>query len=131
MNQTKRRSIRRKVTINPKMKQHFVSLITEKVSTLLQMMYQHPDELVDLESGEEYICSVCDMEHKRCEEEPDYRCEVARKRETELKELELALDRIKKGTFGFCSSCAKFIGVEILEKNPTRIFCDECIKGVD
>ncbi len=115
--------------ISAKMKKHFASLITEKISVLLQMMYLHPQELVDLESGEKYICSVCDMDYKRCQAEPDYRCEIARKRETEFKELELALGRLKKDSFGFCASCSNFIGVEILEKNPTQTFCDECAKG--
>lgn len=96
---------------------------------LLQMMYLHPEELVDLESGEKYICSICDMEYKRCLEEPDYRCEVALKRETEFKELELALNRLRINSFGFCANCSNFIGVEILEKNPTRTVCDECAKG--
>lgn len=117
---------RERSTINRDMKEHFVSLITEKMNVLLQMMYVHPDELLDLESGEKYICSVCDLEHKRCEEEPDYRCEIARKRETEFKELELALNRIRDNTFGFCERCSNFIGTETLEKNPTRTFCNEC-----
>jgi RNA polymerase-binding transcription factor DksA len=129
MTRIKRTVRRRKEIVSARTRQHFVSIITERVSILLQMMYQHPDELVDLESGEKYICSVCDMDHKRCEEDPDYRCEIARKHETEFKELELALDRIRKGTFGFCATCSKFIGVEILEKYPTRVFCDECAKG--
>ena len=120
---------KRRTVISRKTKEHFVSLITEKIGTLLQMMYAHPDELVDIESGEKYICSVCDMEHKRCEEEPDYRCEVARKRETEFKELELALDRIRKETFGYCERCSNFIGMAVLEKNPTRTFCDGCSRS--
>ncbi len=95
---------------------------------MLQMMYLHPDELVDLESGEKYVCSVCDLEYKRCEAEPDYRCEIARKRETEFKELELALKRLKDGTFGYCENCSMFIGAEELEKVPTRTFCNACAK---
>ena len=96
---------------------------------MLQMMYLHPDELVDLESGEKYVCSVCDLEYKRCEVEPDYRCEIARKRETEFKELELALNRLKMGSFGYCENCSTFIGINDLEKVPTRTFCDVCARG--
>lgn len=123
--------MRQKPIISAKMKERFATLITEKISVLLQMMYLHPEELTDLESGENYICSVCDMEHKRCESEPDYRCEIARKRETEFKELELALDRIKKDSFGFCERCSNFIGAEILERNPARTYCDECSKAIN
>ena len=128
-NTIKKNMVRRKSIIGKQMKEHFVSLITEKMSVLLQMMYLHPDELLDIESGEKYICSVCDMEHKRCEEEPDYRCETARKCETEFKELELALTRLRNDSFGICESCSKFIGAQVLEKNPTRTFCNECARS--
>ncbi len=114
--------------ISARQKLHFESLIRKRISVILQMMYAHPNELVDLESGEKYICSVCDFEHKRCEVEPDYRCEIARKCETEFKELELALDRLQNGSYGFCDGCSNFIGVDALEKLPTRTFCDSCAR---
>jgi len=66
-------------TPDKEMSEHFANLIRNRIGIVLQMMYMKPGELVDLESGEEYICSVCDMEHKRCESEPTYRCEIARK----------------------------------------------------
>ncbi|MCL5267721.1 MAG: hypothetical protein M1469_06430 [Bacteroidetes bacterium] len=115
--------------IDAKMQRRFELIIRKKIGVMLQIMYLHPDELVDLESGEKYICSVCDLEHKRCDVEPDYRCEIARKRETEFKELELALDRLRKGTFGYCENCSKFIGKKELEKIPTRTFCSACGRG--
>ncbi|HUI29299.1 MAG TPA: hypothetical protein VLX91_03705 [Candidatus Acidoferrales bacterium] len=122
---------RRKMTassgkISSSLKKHFESLVTTRISIVLQMMYAHPDELVDLESGEKYICSVCDREYKRCEVELDYRCEVARKLETEFKELELALSRLRGGNYGFCERCYKFIGKEELERMLTRTVCDSC-----
>jgi len=108
------------------LKNHFETLVANRISVVLQMMYMHPGELVDLESGEEYICSVCDREYKRCEVEPDYRCEVARKLETEFKELELALGRLRNDNYGFCERCYKFIGKAELEKMLTRTVCDSC-----
>ncbi len=110
------------------MTEHFNNLIRNRISVVLQMMYMKPDDLVDLESGEAYICSVCDIQHKRCEVEPDYRCELARKMETEFKELELALQRLKSGTYGYCERCSAFIGKKELEKALTRTYCDACGK---
>ncbi len=110
------------------MTEHFNTLIRRRINIVLQMMYQDPSELVDLESGEKYICSVCDLAYKRCEAEPEYRCEIARKRETEFKELELALQRLKSGTYGYCEHCSSFIGVKELEKSLTRTYCDGCAK---
>ncbi len=112
--------------LSSRLKGHFEALIRRRISLVLQMMYMHPDELVDLESGEKYICSVCDLEHKRCQVEPDYRCETARKLETEFKELELALNRVRNDKFGFCEKCYKFIGQSELEKMLTRTVCDSC-----
>lgn len=120
--------MKRRMAVDTKMAEHFSSLITRRINIVLEMMYERPNELVDLESGEKYICSVCDMEHKRCESEPDYRCEIARKRETEFKELELALARLKEGTYGYCESCLEFIGKKELEKSLTRTYCDECAR---
>lgn len=119
-------TMKRRTTVDSQMAEHFSSLIRRRINIVLEMMYERPNELVDLESGEKYICSVCDMEHKRCESEPDYRCEIARKRETEFKELELALDRLKKGTYGYCENCSDFIGKKELEKSLTRTFCESC-----
>lgn len=118
----------RRKTHEGDMTRHFDTLIKRRISFVLQMMYQSPDELVDLESGEKYICSVCDLAYKRCEAEPEYRCEIARKRETEFKELELALERLKSGTYGYCEKCSAFIGVKELETSLTRTYCDGCAK---
>lgn len=120
--------MRRKKTVDKDMAEHFSRLIRNRISLVLQMMYADPDALVNLAHGEEFICTVCDFEHKRCEAEPDYRCETARKMETEFKELELALDRVKKGTYGYCEQCSGFIGKKELEKSLTRTFCDSCAR---
>lgn len=120
--------MKRRKRVDAGMTEHFTNLVRNRISVVLQMMYNNPSELVDLESGEEYICSVCDLEHKRCEADPNYRCEVARKRETEFKELELALDRLRKGSYGYCEQCTNFIGKKELEKSLTRTFCDECAR---
>ena len=113
--------------LSPRLKKHLETLLRNRISLLLQMMYMRPEELVDLESGEKYICSVCEFEHKRCEVEPDYRCETARKLETEFKELELALGRLKNDNYGICERCYKFIGQKELEKVLTRTVCDSCM----
>lgn len=119
---------RKRKTVEKDLTEHFTRLIRNRISVVLQMMYVDPDTLVNLEDGEKYICTVCDFEHKRCEVDPGYRCETARKMETEFKELELALDRLKKGTYGYCEQCSAFIGRKELEKSLTRTFCDSCGK---
>lgn len=50
--------------------------------------------------------------------------------EKELKahmlEIEEALKRIKKGTYGKCLSCKKMIDTDRLAIKPTALFCVEC-----
>ena len=83
--------MKRKSEVNGELKTQFESIIRTRISSVLEIMYDRPDELVDLESGEKYICSTCDLEYKRCAVEPDYRCEMARKHETELKDWAAAV----------------------------------------
>jgi DnaK suppressor protein len=43
-----------------------------------------------------------------------------------LKKIEAALERIRTGTFGDCSSCGDSIHLRRLEARPTAIFCLNC-----
>jgi DnaK suppressor protein len=44
----------------------------------------------------------------------------------ELAEIELALDKIKKGTYGICEMCEEPIGIERLRVKPYARFCITC-----
>ncbi|MCD6097034.1 TraR/DksA family transcriptional regulator [bacterium] len=46
--------------------------------------------------------------------------------EQELKEIEDALSKIKKGTYGICEICGKKIKKNRLKANPTSRFCQNC-----
>jgi len=48
--------------------------------------------------------------------------------EKRLKEINLALEKIKKGNFGICEKCKKEIEIERLKINPTERFCKNCKK---
>lgn len=43
-----------------------------------------------------------------------------------LKQIEEALQRIKKGNYGFCENCKKMIDTERLAAYPTAKFCMSC-----
>jgi|SRR3989344_2606212 len=45
---------------------------------------------------------------------------------TDLKEIEKALEKIKKGTYGVCERCGKPIDVARLEVKPAAIYCMKC-----
>lgn len=49
----------------------------------------------------------------------------------DLKEIESALSKIKKGTYGICEKCAKPIDVARLEVKPSAIYCLEDEKELE
>ncbi len=46
--------------------------------------------------------------------------------ENQLKEVNAALERIKKGTYGKCEKCQKNINPERLKASPEATTCTEC-----
>ncbi len=52
--------------------------------------------------------------------------ETGRRRETELKKIELALGRIEAGEYGFCASCDEEIPLKRLEMDPATPICVNC-----
>ncbi len=44
----------------------------------------------------------------------------------DLKEIEMALKKIKKGTYGICEKCGKQIDVKRMEAKPSAILCLSC-----
>ena len=49
----------------------------------------------------------------------------------ELKEIETALAKIKKGTYGICERCNKAIDPKRLEVKPQAVYCLECKKELE
>lgn len=79
--------------------------------------YSDPDRLIDnaasdTEANEE-------SSHERMEAlEKELRSHMA--------DIEDALKRIKKGTYGKCQSCTKMISPDRLTIKPTALYCVEC-----
>ena len=48
--------------------------------------------------------------------------------EKRLKEIDLALEKIRKEKFGICEKCKKEIEIERLKANPAARFCTKCRK---
>jgi RNA polymerase-binding transcription factor DksA len=48
--------------------------------------------------------------------------------ETKLKEVNAALDRIAKGTYGVCENCGNAIAPERLKASPEARLCSNCNK---
>ena len=46
--------------------------------------------------------------------------------ELRLKDINLALKKIKKGDYGICEKCKKEIEIERLKANPSAKFCLKC-----
>lgn len=48
------------------------------------------------------------------------------KLKSDLKEIETALKKLKKGTYGLCENCGKKIDVRRLEVKPQAVYCLKC-----
>ncbi len=51
---------------------------------------------------------------------------LEQKLKKDLKEIELALGKIQKGTYGICERCKKKIDFKRLEVKPAAIYCMKC-----
>lgn len=50
---------------------------------------------------------------------------------SELKEIEAALKKIKKGTYGRCEKCKKLIDAGRLEVKPQAVYCLKCESEIE
>jgi DnaK suppressor protein len=48
--------------------------------------------------------------------------------ELKLRDIDLALEKIKKGTYGICENCKKEIPIERLRVSPEARICLDCEK---
>ena len=49
----------------------------------------------------------------------------------DLKEIEFALKKMKKGTYGFCERCKKPIDPKRLEAKPQAVYCLKCEREIE
>lgn len=49
----------------------------------------------------------------------------------DLKEIEKALEKIKKGTYGICENCTQQIDPARLEAKPSAIYCLKCEREME
>lgn len=49
----------------------------------------------------------------------------------DLSEIEKALGKIKKGTYGICENCGQKIELPRLEAKPSAIYCLKCEKKIE
>jgi len=101
-------------------------LLTEKTrvgkrlsSIKAQDPFSDPDRLIDN--------AASDTEAK--EEASHERMEALEKElRRHMMEIEEALKRVKKGTYGKCLSCGKMIDTDRLAIKPTALYCVSCEK---
>lgn len=51
---------------------------------------------------------------------------IGEQQHAELKEIEVALDKLKQGTYGICDMCEEDIGIHRLKVKPHAKFCIDC-----
>lgn len=54
---------------------------------------------------------------------------IKRSLDNRMEDVEEALKRMEKGTYGICKKCGAEISEEVLEANPASDLCKDCKKG--
>ncbi|OGG06078.1 hypothetical protein A3D05_04230 [Candidatus Gottesmanbacteria bacterium RIFCSPHIGHO2_02_FULL_40_24] len=92
--------------------------VEERIHSLkLQDPFSDPERLNDN--------AASDTEAK--EESSHERMEALEKElRAHLEEINLTLQRIKKGTYGKCQNCGKMIDTDRLAIKPTALYCVDC-----
>jgi RNA polymerase-binding transcription factor DksA len=79
--------------------------------------FSDPDRLIDNAASDTEAKE--EISHERMEA-------LEKELRLHLEEIEDALARIKKGTYGKCFSCGKMIDTDRLSIKPTALYCVEC-----
>ncbi|WP_320036218.1 RNA polymerase-binding protein DksA [Campylobacterota bacterium DY0563] len=106
---------------------------TKQIEELKNILLERKDKITkNIQGSRDSIDSLKDSE---CKDEYDY-AEVssdsfkegiiANQQITELKEIEDALKRIEKGTYGICEMCDESIAIGRLRAKPFAKFCTPC-----
>jgi len=108
----------------------FKEIITEKYNSLLEeLRYREKSSI--MENQRETGSELSSYANHPAEAASDYanltmNLNLAERDSKYLVQLEDALDRINKGTYGICSVCKKVIPMIRLEAVPTTTKCVEC-----
>ena len=117
-------------TLNKKELDRFKELITEKYNDLLEeIRYREKSSI--MENQRETGSELSSYANHPAEAASDYanlnmNLNLAERDSKYLVQLEDALNRINKGTYGICSVCKKAIPMIRLEAVPTTTKCMEC-----
>ena len=103
---------------------------------LLQEKKKIKEEIKELRKQDPFFDSERLVDNK---EDEDAREEVGHETieaqinqlQSTLKDIELALEKIKKGTYGKCEICGRPISLERLKIAPAARFCVECQKKIE
>ena len=92
--------------------------IEKRISSLkMQDPYSDPDRLNDNAASD--TDAKEESSHERVEA-------IEKELKAHLEEINLALERIKKRTYGKCLNCRKNISMDRLAIKPTALYCMEC-----
>ncbi len=113
--------------------------INEMEGLLLKEQKRLNDELAEFakqnpktkEDFEAQVPSMGDKEDENAEEVATYSTNLTLERtlEAQLRDVESALDRIRKGSYGICKYCSKEIDEKRLRARPASSSCIECKKS--
>ena len=98
------------------------ALLIEQRDELLRQTADHADELKPVELDQARLGRLSRMDAMQSQA---MSAELQRRRETDLRRIKEALQRIEDGSYGFCEETGDEIGLRRLEARPVATLCVE------
>lgn len=106
-------------------------MTTEKIEAYKKKL-EHERSLIlaEIEKNEKPVDFGSDVDHFEEEsdeaEEMGNQLSIAQELKTRLDDIEVALEKIRSGSYGKCENCGREIEAEILDIDPESRLCKNC-----
>jgi RNA polymerase-binding transcription factor DksA len=115
--------------LTPEQLEHFKGKLLERKHSIESQLETFAKKNADINNDYETVFEqIGDTQEENADEVTAYEDNLAIEHELEesLMDIDAALERIEKGTYGFCEGCKQMISLERLEIMPEATECIKC-----
>lgn len=107
----------------------FRNALNKRLNEILPNIRHRLSGMLDSPGGYQEPMDEVDVTARRYQEEINM--EIHRHTEELIQEIQEALRRIKKGSFGICQECGMDIEIQRLKVQPMAMLCLRCKRGLE
>lgn len=106
---------------------NFQKILEERKTLILNQLDSNAQEIEDLYNSEPND----NVDFSNIDTNSQIEQTISSNLKQELKEIEISLDKIKRGVYGVCESCEEDISVERLKIKPHAKYCISCRQSME